>query len=835
MGQAAVGEWFGFHEDTEGRFAHVDSVCQKIPAHGTLIKSHCDADLFLARYPVRPILWVVRDPRDTLVSWFHYLNNPAFYANNPQVERFQSSRFGRFLRRPLTDFLRHGYSLRGNFDNVAERWAAHTAGWSRSGLDLCVVRYESLLTDFEATLRRMADFLALELRPDPAPVALDERPSHLPRKGVIGDWKNEATPADLRWLDEVVCRRGVENFYHPAAGGMSTASGTSLPAKPAVPRRLLLLGPETEGELVSFEPVLRLLRRAWPETNMALFVPARLADLAPVLDSAGTARWLITPDNPSHKNPELARQAWEALRTEVLVFAPDCVAAARTVPTWLEGVVGACLPEVRQVRLGSVALDPQVQATVEALGRVDWKTVFPEKIPVDEQESPWERQLRLVGTLTGEEAPRWWPVAHVPADAETRAAQVLAEIGLAAGVFVACTAGNAGDAPEKSWPAAHYGETLAWLERERGLRTLLIGHASEREALEAVQAAARQAGANPALWLAPDGQASVTAGLLAAARFYFGHDTGALHLAAALEKPVVMVFGGGYLPKFHPVAQRSLTVAQSLPQPGIGRAGDWEAASPMGTISPATVRRALAQFLQDETPGQKVFRAERLAPGASALLDAGAVLVLAEHEDKADRLLFAREDSVYYGRQVQRLETLLKTSEADRDARGRQVEELLPLLKTSEADRDARQTQVQELTALLKTSEADRDARGRQVEELLPLLKTSEADRDARQTQVQELTALLKTSEADRDARYVQIQQLTAWVKEGNAERAALVQHVEHLTALLSSREAAHDQPEGSVSETATPESILPIGHGEPDGPELPKAKLTLSPASGTE
>ena len=315
--QADIGEWFGPYDDPKARFAHIDDACRDLATHGTLIKSHCDADLFLARYPRHPVVWVVRDPRDTLVSWFHYLNHPAFYANNAQVERFQSRRFGRFLRRPLTDFLRHGYSLAGDFTNVADRWAAHTRSWTRSGLDLCVVRYEDLLTRFDDTLRRMANFLGLELRPDAAPVALGERSSHLPRKGIIGDWQNEATPADLRWLDEVLRRGGGENFYYrPAAESASIRPGT------VAPHRLLLLGPESEGRLVLFEPVLRLLRRSWTQTEIALLVRERHADLAPVLDPEGAVRWLTFPDGlTSPGQPGADPAALTALRNEIQSFA----------------------------------------------------------------------------------------------------------------------------------------------------------------------------------------------------------------------------------------------------------------------------------------------------------------------------------------------------------------------------------------------------------------------------------------------------------------------------------------------------------------------------------
>ena len=101
-----------------------------------------------------------------------------------------------------------------------------------------------------------------------------------------------------------------------------------------------------------------------------------------------------------------------------------------------------------------------------------------------------------------------------------------------------------------------------------------------------------------------DGEMPVVAGLLASARFYFGNDTGALHLAASLGRPVVSIFGGGHWPRFAPVAHRSLTIIQSLPCFGC----EWDCyfvdAPCVRTISPASVRQALETFLRDETTGK---------------------------------------------------------------------------------------------------------------------------------------------------------------------------------------------------------------------------------------
>ena len=611
----------------------------------------------------------------------------------------------------------------------------------------------------------------------------------------------------------------------------------SLPAPTRPPRRLLFLRPDAYGDLFLFEPIPRIMRDAWPQTEVAVLIREPYRDVVPLFDQG--VHWLTTACNPYREGPGTYPAALDALRETVQAFAPDCVVAACAEQTWLESAVASFLPAARQICLGTGLTDPLARSELDGILPIDWPAIYPEKVLVEPGLPEWEQSLRLAGELLGGEAPRWWPLANVPAAARTSAAQILADAGLAAGEFAVCAAAGTANVQIKSWPAEFYGETLAWLEKERGIRALLIGHTAERERLEAVQSATRAHGGKPALWLGQDGEMPVVAGLLDAARFYFGNDTGALHLAAALGRPVVSIFGGGHWPRFRPVAARGRTVVQRLPCFGCAWDCYFVDAPCVRTISLASVQRALAQFLDDPAADCADFEATGLDLGARDLIDTATPRLRFLREDSTDRLRQARELSVQTDElharlqssdtdrdarrdqvdeltallqtsetdrnarrdQVDELTTLLKSSEADRDARRQQVDKLTSLFKTSDADRDARQQQVKELTDLLATSEADRDARQQQVEVLTALLKTSDADRDARQQQVQELTALLLTSEADRTARGQNMDLLTAWLKDSNADRDALQQRVEELTALLATSNADRDARGRSLAE----------------------------------
>lgn len=133
------------------------------------------------------IVYIVRDPRDVLVSGAHYIDSP--YCRRefgiPRVPL--EHRFRRLLK-------------------TCPEWAVHVAGWvaNASRIDLHIVSYEGLVTDLAFQLRRLADYLELDLSDDQIEkvrqqVVFKSMQSAAPgahvRKGVIGNWKAELPEA----------------------------------------------------------------------------------------------------------------------------------------------------------------------------------------------------------------------------------------------------------------------------------------------------------------------------------------------------------------------------------------------------------------------------------------------------------------------------------------------------------------------------------------------------------------------------------------------------------------------------------------------------------------
>jgi hypothetical protein len=201
-----IPEWFGPYNNPSQRFARIDGFNQQWYKHmktSAVIKSHCERSLFEKVYRPAKVVYVLRDPRDVMNSWFHYLNKDTFHENNPQAGNHYCDCMSEFLRRPIGEWLRYGSSLEGDFDNVIQRWASHVSGWLEAPNTL-VVRYEERKYDYKTVLRKVSKFLGIRLRPVTRAVGLKDGYAIEPRKGQVGDWRNFFRPGDEAFIRSAV-------------------------------------------------------------------------------------------------------------------------------------------------------------------------------------------------------------------------------------------------------------------------------------------------------------------------------------------------------------------------------------------------------------------------------------------------------------------------------------------------------------------------------------------------------------------------------------------------------------------------------------------------------
>jgi hypothetical protein len=161
------------------------------------------------------VVYVYRDGRDVLVSLYYYMR--SFDSNIRDVS--------------FSDFIR----MENEFDmpnsepglNRVEYWMFHVEGWLRQS-NVFAISYENLHRDYEWTIKQLGKYL--EMQPDVVmkPIELPIRHSSskvckllsravrmirpqntgsssaiLPRKGIIGDWRQHFLDEDVRFFNHI--------------------------------------------------------------------------------------------------------------------------------------------------------------------------------------------------------------------------------------------------------------------------------------------------------------------------------------------------------------------------------------------------------------------------------------------------------------------------------------------------------------------------------------------------------------------------------------------------------------------------------------------------------
>lgn len=164
--------------------------------------------------------------------------------------------------------------------------------------------------------------------------------------------------------------------------------------------------------------------------------------------------------------------------------------------------------------------------------------------------------LRAAGIPTA--APR--PVVHVAQADRERAQRLLAENGLVANDYALFMPGCQAAGYLKRWGAERYA-ALARLLQAEGVRVALIGGPDELEECERIAALAGDAVVN----LCGRTRILEVVPLAQQARFLVANDTGTAHLAAATERPMVVVCGPTDPRRVKPAGDNVIALQANLP------------------------------------------------------------------------------------------------------------------------------------------------------------------------------------------------------------------------------------------------------------------------------
>ena len=330
------------------------------------------------------------------------------------------------------------------------------------------------------------------------------------------------------------------------------------PASPAAPAptgdagtRSLLVAPQWIGDAVMAQPLVGLLH-ARGEQLTALALPGA-ADVLRAMP--GVAQ--VVQTGFAHGRLDLRARLRLAAELRDQGFARAYVLGnnvkARLVP-WLAGI---------PVRIGwrgeaAGALLTHALAAADAGGtRPDMREHYARLAGAVPARSPGAAALPGCADACWRAAPE--PVLDVPARLSSRAA---ADFGLEQAFIALCPGAEFG--PAKQWPAQHYA-ALARMALDTGLRVAVLGTARDHAFAQAIVRGAGATGQAPVLDLCGRTSMAQALALLGAAAGVVSNDSGLMHVAAALGRPTVGIYGSTDPRHTPPAARHSAALWLRLP------------------------------------------------------------------------------------------------------------------------------------------------------------------------------------------------------------------------------------------------------------------------------
>jgi len=494
---------------------------------------------------------------------------------------------------------------------------------------------------------------------------------------------------------------------------------------------IVVLSFDTLGDLILRQPLLTaLLDEGHPVT---VVVRRTYERILPLLDPRLEA--ITTEINPyARANPQVLEEA-KKLRRRIASLRPEILLSAPFDRTYLDDWLASRFRKLDRTGFFNPALaesprDPFL-ATSDRGSRPS-SELFTRLVQVPQDSHEDVKNHSLLEALLGRPTQKYRPKIKVTADLERQAEDVVSKLKLEPGRYVVgCPTGTV-NVPNKSWPEEDYVNLLTHLHRKHRLPVLLTGLPEESSFLERIASGAQEQGISCKQWIgSPEDPVSLL-GLIRHSCLYLGTDSGPMHLAAALNVPVVALFGGGTWPRFLPLARRSFVATQQVPCFGC----DWDC----WLDEPICIRKVPVQKFRDAldwilSPAEDERRVDRGEPPE-------------KFSEEIIRRAIPQTKAV-----AQQLKKQLEASEADRAKRLEVIHQ-----------RDQRVAQLsQQWEAVNQRLDESETHRGEVAREL----EVSQAART-------DLAQKLESSEADRAARLELIHSLQRQIAELATTKGAL-------------------------------------------------------------
>lgn len=372
--------------------------------------------------------------------------------------------------------------------------------------------------------------------------------------------------------------------------------------------RILATNPDTIGDLILREPLYRALREAGHELTLITqpLVEPLVSSVAP---GATTYTLDLNPYDPDLRPEDGALDDISAL---AVALEPEMLLVAPYQWSPIDARLSRDLAGARRVAFAGIPyFHPDLARPA------DWGVEADTFVPVDEDTPELTKNKKLARAVLGKGVKLDDPAIEADESQLDAADAVLAGFALDPGAYWIGCIGHPPHAAVRNWPLDRWADLLAgWAERHHR-RFLLIGNGDERETTRKVIKALGTSNDIAYEWYGdiPE-DLDTLIGLCARSAGYVGRDTGPMHLAAALRRPVLAVFGAGTWPRFVPAVDPSIAITVGVPTSGCG----WDAKVDSAYAIDEVPLDMVAKGADDLEAGKLKRRTKRLAPASEALL-----------------------------------------------------------------------------------------------------------------------------------------------------------------------------------------------------------------------
>ena len=160
-----------------------------------IVKSHHQIEFFedLPKlFEEYKVIYVMRDIKDVLVSYYKFLNGYGFDSNGNTIPIKGFPEFKDWIFMKPDDIGMKYFETMADPhifiepDSYIDRWKIHVQGWKEVKDQILIVMYENLLTNFSETKNKIEEFIGKKIAEQIPNKRNKKLPNFGPNKGVIG-------------------------------------------------------------------------------------------------------------------------------------------------------------------------------------------------------------------------------------------------------------------------------------------------------------------------------------------------------------------------------------------------------------------------------------------------------------------------------------------------------------------------------------------------------------------------------------------------------------------------------------------------------------------------